>query len=211
MRCRLAKLFTLHFSTLVVTPTCSITRCKLEAAMSDFRIRDLQPEDCRELVNMIKELAEFEGLPEQVKITEETLRRDGFGDHPFYHCLIAEVRNKDSQDGPWLTVGYAMYFYSYGTWVGRMIYLEDLYIKPQYRGKGIGTSMMTKVAQIGVENECQRMQWVVLNWNQGAIDFYKKHDSIDLTSDEKWHLFRMEREELRKFATLHDQTVIKGC
>ncbi|XP_035693224.1 diamine acetyltransferase 2-like isoform X2 [Branchiostoma floridae] len=185
MRCQLAKLFTLHFSTLVVTPTCSITRCKLEAAMSDFRIRDLQPEDCRELVNMIKELAEFEGLPEQVKITEE--------------------------NGPWLTVGYAMYFYSYGTWVGRMIYLEDLYIKPQYRGKGIGTSMMTKVAQIGVENECQRMQWVVLNWNQGAIDFYKKHDSIDLTSDEKWHLFRMEREELRKFATLHDQTVVKGC
>ncbi|XP_019616261.1 PREDICTED: diamine acetyltransferase 2-like [Branchiostoma belcheri] len=178
--------------------------------MSDFRIRELQSEDCRELVNMIKELAEFEGLPEQVKITEETLRRDGFGDRPFYHCLIAEVPNKDSQDGPWLTVGYAMYFFSYGTWVGRMMYLEDLYVKPQYRGKGIGTSMMTKVAEIGVENDCNRMQWVVLNWNQAAIDFYKKHDSIDLTSDENWHLFRMEREELRKFAVLHYQTVAKG-
>nr|XP_014432503.1 diamine acetyltransferase 2-like isoform X7 [Pelodiscus sinensis] len=94
-----------------------------------------------------QELAEFEKLPDQVQINDQVLREDGFANDPFYRCLVAEVPPEyRSRDGHTI-VGYGLYFFTYSTWKGRNIYMEDLYIMPEFRGKGIGKKLMSKIAE----------------------------------------------------------------
>ncbi|XP_053528672.1 thialysine N-epsilon-acetyltransferase isoform X2 [Artibeus jamaicensis] len=98
------------------------------------RIREAKEEDCGNILRLIRELAEFEELSDQVKISEEELRADGFGENPFYYCLVAESLPSPGEPQGSCLVGYGLYYFIYSTWKGRSIYLEDIYVKPEYRG-----------------------------------------------------------------------------
>ena len=127
-------------------------------------IRTATPEDIPQILTFIRALAAYEREPDAVTATEGDLLRDGFGPNPFYFCLIAEI---DGQPG------FAFYFFNYSTWMGRPgLYLEDLFVHPEFRGLGIGKALLQEVAAIAVEKNCPRLQWEVLDWNTPAIDFY---------------------------------------
>jgi GNAT superfamily N-acetyltransferase len=127
-------------------------------------IRPAAVSDVPQILTFIRALAAYEREPEAVEATEADLERDGFGPHPSYYCLIAEL------DG--VPAGFAFYFYNYSTWLGRRgIYLEDLFVEPRFRGLGIGRALLERVAAIAVQEHCTRLQWEVLDWNRPATDF----------------------------------------
>lgn len=133
----------------------------------DWIIRPAREEDSKDVFEMIKGLARFQKLGEAVVGDEDLLRRSLF-ENKYAHCLLIEEKDQD------LPVGFAIYFFNYSTFETRPgIHLEDIYIKEGYRPKGYGRLLMIKIAQIGVENGCARMEWSVLNWNQKAIDMYE--------------------------------------
>jgi len=153
-------------------------------------IRKATPADVPLILDFIRALAEFERAPAAVVATEEGLLRDGFGPNPFYYCLIAEHNGRPA--------GFAFYFFNYSTWVGRPgIYLEDLFVHPEFRGLGIGKALLQQVAAIAVEKGCQRMNWAVLDWNTTAIDFYRAAGAEIL---DEWRLVRLDSEALLRFA-----------
>ncbi|XP_078700426.1 diamine acetyltransferase 1-like [Branchiostoma floridae x Branchiostoma belcheri] len=168
-------------------------------ASEDFIIRPARPGDCKEIARIIKELAEHQGLGDRETVTEEALREDAFRDEPYFKALVAEMPGT-AAGGEAKLAGYAMYYFCYSPFVRRVMYLEDFYVQPSHRGRGIGTSLMKGVAKIGVESNCNKMQWVCLNWNDIAVKFYKKHGGKDVTVEENWHLFRMDRDQLTAFA-----------
>src|SRR5580658_3563327 len=129
-------------------------------------IRTATPADIPLILTFIRALALYERAPEAVIATEADLLRDGFGSNPFYFCLIADYDGRPA--------GFAFYFFDYSTWLGRPgIYLEDLFVHPEFRGLGIGKALLMRVAEIAVEKNCGRLKWQVLDWNTPAIDFYK--------------------------------------
>jgi GNAT superfamily N-acetyltransferase len=129
-------------------------------------IRPATAADVPQILDFIRALAAYEREPDAVTATEADLLRDGFGPNPFYHCLIAEHDGKPA--------GFAFYFFNYSTWMGRPgLYLEDLFVQPEFRGLGLGKALLQRVAEIAVENNCPRLQWEVLDWNTPAIDFYR--------------------------------------
>lgn len=128
------------------------------------RIRPATVRDAALLRSMIRELAEFEHELELVTIREEDLARDGFGEHPRFRALIGEW---DGQPA-----GYALFFHYFSTWVGRGLFLEDLFVRENFRKKGIGTALLAEVARIAVEERCYGIHWEVLDWNQKAIELY---------------------------------------
>lgn len=128
-------------------------------------IRTATPKDVPVILDLVRGLAEYERAPHAVRITEEELLRDGFGPHKYYECLIAE------SDGT--PAAFALFFPVYSTWEGRSLHLEDLFVRPAFRGRGVGKSLLRRVAAIAVERGCARLQWDVLDWNTPAIDFYR--------------------------------------
>jgi len=154
-------------------------------------IRQATPADVSLILRFIRALAEFERAPDAVTATEEGLLRDGFGPNPFYFCLIAEHGDRPA--------GFAFYFFNYSTWVGRPgIYLEDLFVHPEFRGLGIGKALLQRVAAIAVEKGCRRMQWEVLDWNTPAIDFYRALGAEFL---DEWRNVRLDGEALFRLST----------
>lgn len=144
-------------------------------------IRFAQSSDVKTILELIKELAEYERLSDRVIATEEKLERSIFGNEKFVEILLAEVNNK--------SVGYALFFKNYSTFLGKPgIYLEDLFVKPSYRGKGIGKALLSKIISIAKERNYGRVEWSVLDWNLSAIDFYKKMGAESL---EEWKVFRL--------------------
>lgn len=155
-----------------------------------LEIRPATASDVSLILELIHALATYEREPEAAVATEADLLRDGFGERPFFHSLIAEW------DG--VAAGFAFYFFNYSTWRGRPgIYLEDLFVRPEFRGKGIGKALLIKVAKIAVENQCARFQWQVLDWNQTAIDFYH---SLGATFLSEWRTMRLSGEALTALA-----------
>jgi GNAT superfamily N-acetyltransferase len=154
-----------------------------------LRIRPATIEDCALLRTMIRELAEFERLLEFVTIREEDLARDGFGEDPLFRALIAEW------DGQ--AAGYAVFFGYYSTWAGRAIYLEDLFVREQFRGRGIGKALLAAVARIAVDEGCYGVHWEVLGWNQKAIELYK---ALGAEFPDQWQRVMLSGEEMRKVA-----------
>lgn len=129
-------------------------------------IREATAADASLIVEMIRELAEFERELDQVDIAREDLLRDGFGESASFQAFIA-----DWDDEP---AAYALYFFTYSTWVGRpSLFVEDLFVRSQFRGRGIGTSLLQRMAVIAREKNCYGMRWEVLDWNTAAIDFYR--------------------------------------
>jgi GNAT superfamily N-acetyltransferase len=152
-------------------------------------IRPATRADVPQILTFIRALAAYERASDAVTTTEEGLEREGFGPNPFYFCLIAE------HDGQ--AAGYAIYYFSYSTWVGPGIYLEDIFVEPQLRGLGIGKALLERVAAIAVESGCQRLQWAVLDWNTPAIDFYRSMGGDFL---DEWRTVRMTGDALKRLA-----------
>jgi len=154
-------------------------------------VRDLKREECRELRQLIQELAEYEKCPEGPTITVEELEEDGFGAKPYFHCKVAEMDGK--------LVGFTLFCFVYYTWVGKSIYLDDLYVKLEARGRGIGTRLMKAVMQEGVKMNCGRCTWHVLDWNLPSIEFYKRRGATNLTHEDGKLIFQMNTEAMIRF------------
>ena len=155
-------------------------------------IRAAVPGDVPLILEFIRALAAFEREPDAVTATEADLLRDGFGPEPYYHCLIAEY------DGT--SAGFAFYFFNYSTWTGRPgLYLEDLFVNPEFRGLGIGKALLARVAAIAQEKGCPRLQWEVLDWNSPAVDFYA---ALGANFLDEWRNARMTGEALARLASL---------
>ncbi|MEX5384868.1 GNAT family N-acetyltransferase [Cronobacter muytjensii] len=155
-----------------------------------YTIRPARPEDATAIFNMIYELAVYEKAPQEVVTTPDEIRDTLFGEGSKTEALICEAEDK--------AVGYAVFFTSYSTWLGRNgIYMEDLYISPAYRGKGAGRALLKSIAQCAVKRRCGRLEWSVLDWNQPAIDFYL---SIGAVPQSEWIRYRLDGEALLTFA-----------
>jgi GNAT superfamily N-acetyltransferase len=153
-------------------------------------IRPATPEDIPLILAFIRELAEYERAPEQAVARPEDLLRDGWGPQPKFRVLIAEWSGKPA--------GFALFFYNYSTWQGRPgLYLEDLFVRPEFRGQGIGKALLVYLAQTAVSENCGRFQWQVLDWNQPAIDFY---EALGAKKMSEWLTMRVEGEALGRLA-----------
>lgn len=159
-----------------------------------FNLRPATPEDVSLILALIRELALYEREPDAVHATEADLLRDGFGQRKVFDCLIAEL---DDQ-GVKTPAGFALYFHNYSTWRGRAgIHLEDLFVRPEFRGQGIGKALITRVAAIAAEEGCHRFQWDVLEWNTPAIGFYNSLGAQMLT---EWRIMRVADQDLKALA-----------
>ncbi len=157
--------------------------------MGKFRLRKTSREDSGLILGFIKELAEYEKMINDVVATEELIEEHVF-DKERVEVLIAE-ENK-------VPIGFCLFFYNFSTFVGRSgLYLEDIYIKPEYRGKGYGKIIFKELAKIAVDRKCGRMEWVCLDWNKPSIDFYKKMGAISM---DEWTIYRLAGDSLKSAA-----------
>jgi len=158
-------------------------------------IRTATSADVPQILAFIRALAVYERAPDAVTATEAGLMRGGFGPSPFYFCLIAE-----HDDHP---AGFVLYFFNYSTWMGQPgIYLEDLFVHPEFRGLGIGKALLKRVAAIAVEKGCERLQWEVLDWNTPAIEFYRAMGAEFL---DEWRNVRVSGEAIQRLASPEKQ------
>ncbi|XP_038051240.1 diamine acetyltransferase 1-like [Patiria miniata] len=145
-----------------------------------------------------------------IKPTHRGLRNDSFGDHAFFHCLVGEAVDEEEPTVKGTTVAYAMYFCAYSTWIGRLLYLEDLFIQPSHRGKGLGKAMVCKVAQIGAEKGCKGMQWIVQESNASARQFYDRLNAVDMTENDGWRVIGSRGENFTNLANSLQNPVSKN-
>lgn len=153
--------------------------------MEKINYRLATEQDFAEILNMIKALALFEKAPEKVINTVELMNNEKH----LFKCFIAETNEKE-------IVGMALYFFAYFTWIGKSLYLDDLYVKPEYRSKGIGTALLKQIFKTAKTENCRRLRWQVLNWNSQAIKLYKKAGAI---IDNEWTNCDFEFEQIKSF------------
>ncbi|HEY6390149.1 MAG TPA: GNAT family N-acetyltransferase [Bryobacteraceae bacterium] len=155
-----------------------------------IRIASATGRDLSLILSFIKKLAEYEELSHQVVATEDLLRDALFGPRPVAEVIIAYWRDEP--------VGFALFFHNFSTFLGRRgIYLEDLFVDPPHRGKGIGKALLIHLAKIAKDRNCGRFEWAVLDWNTPSIDFYKGLGAAPL---DDWTLFRLTGEALDRLA-----------
>lgn len=160
-------------------------------------IRPATPDDAETIIEMITELAEYEREPDAVRATAEDIITYGFGDRPKFHCLMC------LWDGA--PAGFALYYYTYSTWEGKPgIFLEDIFIRPEYRRHGIGKAVMIRLADIAVGEGCARFEWNVLDWNTPAIRFYESLGGYHLS---EWLPYRMDPENVKTLSKRADSEV----
>jgi GNAT superfamily N-acetyltransferase len=161
-----------------------------EMTERNFEIRDADVADIPIIMQLIRDLATYERAPNDVIATEQDLREVLFGAEPAAKVVIGF-----EDTAP---VGFAVYFFNFSTWLGRPgLYLEDLFVKPQMRGRGYGRALLVHLAKIARDHNCGRMEWAVLTWNDPAIEFYKKLGAMPLDS---WRIFRLTKDEIGKLA-----------
>ena len=154
------------------------------------QIRPATERDASLILDMIKALAEYEKLSHAVMATEETIRVSLFGAHPAAEVIIASVGDEPA--------GFALFFHNYSTFLAqRGLYLEDLFVKPEYRGHGVGRALLERLASIALERGCGRFEWSVLDWNEPAIGFYKRLGAVPM---DEWTIFRVTGDALKRLA-----------
>lgn len=159
---------------------------------TSVEIRNATIEDVPLILEFIKGLAEYEKLAHEVTATEEILRKTLFGSRP-----AAEVVTCHCEGAP---AGFALFFHNYSTFLGKPgIYLEDLFVKPEFRGKGLGRALLIYLARLAVERDCGRFEWSVLDWNEPAIGFYK---SLGAVPKDDWTIFRVSGDALTQLAAM---------
>jgi GNAT superfamily N-acetyltransferase len=157
---------------------------------NSFQIRPATETDLPIILSLIRELAEYEREPDAVVATETGLREVLFGAKPSAEVLLGLDEGEP--------VGFAVFFHNFSTWLGRPgLYLEDLFVRPEERGKGYGRAFLERLAQIATERGCGRMEWAVLDWNEPAIQFYRKLGAQPM---DEWTVFRLTRDGIAKLA-----------
>lgn len=157
--------------------------------MKDFRIRQAERKDCTIILSFIQALAEYENMSDEV-VADADLLEEWIFDKQKAEVIFAVVDGKE--------VGFALYFHNFSTFLGRAgIYLEDLFVLPEYRGHGYGKALLQRLAAIAVERGCGRLEWSCLDWNQPSIDFYLSLGAVRM---EDWTTYRMTGEVLKNFA-----------
>jgi GNAT superfamily N-acetyltransferase len=155
-------------------------------------IRFGQPSDVSTIFNLIKGLAEYERLTDDVVGNEELLREHLFGERPYVEVILAEVDERP--------VGFALFFHNYSTFLTRPgIYLEDLFVLPEERGRGYGKALLTALGRLAVDRGCGRLEWSVLDWNEPSIQFYRSLGAVGL---DEWTVNRVTGEALDRLASL---------
>jgi GNAT superfamily N-acetyltransferase len=158
--------------------------------LTDFQVRSAHVEDVPIVLQLIRDLATYERAPDEVVATEEQLVDVLFGER-----AVAEVLLAFEGKSP---VGFAVYFYNFSTWLGRPgLYLEDLFVRPEKRGKGYGRALLVELAKIARDRGCGRMEWAVLDWNEPAIKFYR---ALGAKLMDEWTVFRLTKEGIARLA-----------
>jgi GNAT superfamily N-acetyltransferase len=158
--------------------------------MKNFTIRAATAADVQAILELIRALATYERAPNEVTATEQGLTEVLFGQKPAAEVLLA-FENETA-------VGFAVFFHNFSTWLGRPgLYLEDLFVRPEHRGKGYGRALLIDLAKIARERGCGRMEWAVLDWNEPAIEFYRKLGAKPM---DEWTVFRLARDGIAKLA-----------
>jgi len=162
--------------------------------VADFKIRRACVQDVPVILHLIRDLATYERAPDEVTATEEQLVDVLFGEKPAAEVLLAFEGGSP--------VGFAVYFFNFSTWLGRPgLYLEDLFVKPEKRGKGYGRALLVELAKIARDRGCGRMEWAVLEWNEPAIKFYR---ALGAKPMHEWTVFRLTRDGIAKLANAAD-------
>lgn len=163
---------------------------------NELVIRSAEIKDTPLILSFIQELANYEKLSDQVTATEEKLQESLFSTDTVAHVLIAEYQGNPA--------GFAVYFFNYSTFLAQPgLYLEDLYVRPVLRGKGIGRALLVEVARLAGQHNCGRMDWAVLDWNEPAIRFYQ---DLGATALKEWIVFRLTDSSLRNVAAIPEAT-----
>lgn len=153
-----------------------------------IEIAGAEPADVPVILALIRELAEFERLLDQVAATEEVIRESLFGSQPRAEVLLARVAGE--------VAGFALFFHNYSTFLGKPgVYLEDLFVRPRFRGTGCGHQLLRQLAALALQRGCGRMEWAVLNWNQRAIEFYR---GLGAAPMDEWTVYRLTGDALRR-------------
>lgn len=160
-----------------------------ETGLAGFKLRFAESEDVPLILDFIKELADYEHKLSEVRATEEELRES------LFNRKVAEVIIGEYEDKP---VAFALFFHNYSTFLGKLgIYLEDLFVKPEMRGRGIGKIILAYLAKLAIDRKCGRLEWWCLNWNEPSIKFYKKMGAVPM---DEWTVYRVTDEALYKLA-----------
>ena len=160
--------------------------------MSETRIRPATPADVTVIAQLIRALAAYERLAHEVVLDERELAGHLFGERAYAEVLLAEHAASGE------VVGFALFFHNFSTFLGKPgLYLEDLFIRPAYRGRGYGKALMVFLARIAVERGCGRFEWSVLDWNEPSIEFYRKLGAVPM---DQWTTFRLTGQALRQLA-----------
>jgi len=162
----------------------------IKTRIEGFEIRHAERKDVALIRSLIRDLAEYEKMLDEMVATEELLGKSLFGKKKFVEVILGYYNE--------VPVGFALFFHNFSTFVGKPgLYLEDLYIKPEYRGKGFGKALLAYLAKLAVERDCGRYEWVVLNWNEPSLKFYK---SLGAKVMDEWLIHRVTGDDLKSLA-----------
>jgi len=154
----------------------------------DYKIRQAEKKDLPQILDLIKELAAFEKEPDAVEVDIDILEKEGFGNNPLFTCFVADVEEKIE--------GMALVYFRFSTWKGRTVHLEDLIVREKMRGTGLGSALYKKVIEFAVEKGVKRTEWVVLDWNKPAVEFYKRSGA---TVFDNWNTVQMDENAMKNF------------
>ncbi|XP_048373508.1 diamine acetyltransferase 1-like [Sphaerodactylus townsendi] len=166
-----------------------------------FAVRACAPKDLKDIMRLIKEIAVIYKIPEnEIRTSEEELMKAGFGEHPRFECFVAEVPPQQKSKEGHTLIGYVLSVYTYSTWKGRNLYMDNLYVMPEFRGQGIGKRLLNRATEAAWLKGCSQLHMHVSSEKPENIRFLEKHGGEDLSAKEGWSLLRFQEAQLRQMA-----------